>query len=255
MKLFLPLVMLGLALAGCRSGTLLDPNDPTEVAVRKPEVLRRNLKGASDMLNQRKMRGEIDDAEYDRLIKQYAEDLIRETELEQVPVDEAWLYAEVLITARQWQVVEPLLREAVKHAIETENTDRRVNDSLRLARVEAELGKVPEAIEIAKATFSAGVLDKAPILPAILYEVVPAGKGKEHDAELAQLLEKAIEQHEAVVVDPALEAGKAFLIARPHHVRKGWEEAARLYQAAGKSEDARRCALQSEQVGMSSGNL
>ena len=53
-------------------------------------------------------------------------------------------------------------------------------------------------------------------------------------------LEKAIEQHEAVVVDPALEAGKAFLIARPHHVRKAWEEAARLYQAAGKAEDARR---------------
>jgi hypothetical protein len=257
MKLPIWLLGVGLLAAGCRTGTLPDPNDPHDVVAQKPEVLRRNLNSASDMLNQRKDRGEITDEEYHNRLKQYAQGLLKENDVKQIPAEQAYLYAEVLLTAEQWEKAKAVLQEAVKYALESKNQDRRVNDSLRLARVEAELGHIPEAVEITRTTFSAGVLDKAPILPAVLYEIVPAAKshlGKD-GAIVADLLRDAIKQHEEVLVDEKLEAGRAFLIARPHHIRVAWEEAARLYSTAGKQDDARQAAAMSERVGRSAGSV
>jgi hypothetical protein len=109
------------------------------------------------------------------------------------------------------------LKEAVKYA---SNPDRKVNDTLRLAQALGKNGKVGEAISTAKAVFGAKDEDAAPILPATLYEIVPATEGKGKNKELAAILKEAIACHMRVKVDAATDAGKFFLAARRHHVNK-----------------------------------
>jgi len=77
-----------------------------------------------------------------------------------------------------------------------------------------------------------------PILPAVLLAIVPAGEGKGHDAELADLLEQAAAQHEQVVVDANTIPGRIFLLARPKHIRNAFLKAAELYEKAGNSAKA-----------------
>lgn len=79
-----------------------------------------------------------------------------------------------------------------------------------------------------------GPEDKAPILPAVLLEIVPAGRGKGSDKALADLLVAAMDQHFQTRVDPATEPGKAFLVARKYHIRNSIELASRLYRTAGQ---------------------
>ncbi|MCC7230722.1 MAG: hypothetical protein IT203_10045, partial [Fimbriimonadaceae bacterium] len=56
MKRWFGLTLL-ILLAGCKNGVLEDPNDPKIAGVMAPDVLRRQLKGTSDMLMERVTKG------------------------------------------------------------------------------------------------------------------------------------------------------------------------------------------------------
>jgi tetratricopeptide (TPR) repeat protein len=224
-------------LAGCRPEPIPNPNDPAQVELMRAEVILRNLRYASDTANMRVQRGEITEEEAKRLVSEYARKLTDAVELERIPAEEAWQYGEAFRAARNWTAARAALEVAVQHA---PNEDRRINDTLRLAHVLAELGEERQAIETARTAFDAGPHDSAPILPATLLEIVPAAEGKGIDAELARLLEDAIALHEDTMVDPESEAGKLFLFARPHHIASAWTKVIELYQAAGEDELAKQ---------------
>ncbi len=211
---------------GCRTGTLPDPNDPRDVGLLSPAEVRRNLKATSDFLNYRVLIRDIGEKDRERLIARRAEELLKETDLKDIRERDAWEYGEILITAGQWAKAKKVLEIALRHPV---NEDRRVNDTLRLARCEANMGEVSQAIAHARSTFSASKLDAAPILPAVLLEIVPAGLGKGHDVELGELLLDSIPQHERVYVDPTLGPGKAFLAAKPHHIAHAYADAVRIF--------------------------
>lgn len=226
-----------LSLAGCHFTTFPDPNDPNSGVDLQPEVLRRQVKGASDALYARVLSGEITESRYRELLTQYTDELLKTTDIEGIDPAHAWEYADVFRTAQQWKPAEALYRAAVKAA---KDDDRRVNDTLKLAEAVAHLDRVPEAIETARKTFDAPPQFKAPILYGVLYEIAPAARGKKHDAEVARLLEDAIRQSDLTEVDVNSEAGRAFLTALPHHQRNARQLAATLYLNAGKPDDAER---------------
>jgi predicted negative regulator of RcsB-dependent stress response len=232
-------------------GTPPDPNDPKQAGLMTPEVLRRDLKGASDSLLERLHSGEIDDAQFKDLMARAANLLLKSVKVENIPSQKAWEYGEVFVTARKWKEAKQALEIAVKAA---KDEDRRVNDNLRLARVLAELGDVQGAISTARGVFNTTDGAAAPILPATLLEIVPAAEGKKHDAELGALLEDAIKCESRTIVDTNTEPGKAFLMARPFHVRNAWNKIMELYLAAGKEDEVkaaagRRDAMMREQAG------
>ncbi len=229
-----------LALSGCGAKSPPDPNDPAIVGILQPEVLQRNLRWASEMVNDRVARQEIDDEEGRKLLAKYAEELVEKVDFKHMRETQAWQYAEIFRTAERWDLAEKALDMAVAHALKHNNDDRRVNDALRLAQAQAHLGKHELAIKTARSTFSAREQDKAPILLAVLYEIAPAARGHNLDAELARLVEDAIEQHTKVVVDAEDEAGRAFLAAKAHHLRNAWQMVIDLFRAAGKIDEAER---------------
>ncbi len=226
-----------IAIAGNLShlGTPPDPNDPTQAGLLTPEVLLRSLSGASDNLLERVRMGELSDEEYKNELSKAANKLLGQINIDKIPPAKAWEYGQVYITARRWEDAQKALEIAVK-AAKTE--DRRVNDTLRLARVLAEMNQIPAAIQKAKTAFTTGDTDAAPILPATLYEIVPAAEDKGHDPELAALLEQAIKCEERTIVDPKSNPGQDFLQARPFHVRRAWDKVIQLYRRAGKNADA-----------------
>lgn len=229
--------LISFSLSGCHFGTFPDPNDPKLAGDAQPEVLRRQVKGASDALFARQMAGEISEKQFQDLLAQFSDDLLKSTPVESVDPDKAWEYAEVYRTARKWKEAETTYRIAVKAA---KDDDRRVNDSLFLAEALAQQGKIDEAISSARSTFDTTGPYKAPILYAVLYQIVPGGKRKGKDAELARLLEDAIRQSDLVEVDESTESGKAFKFALPHHQHNARELAAKLYLGVGKAADAER---------------
>lgn len=240
-RLILLLVALA-TVAGCRTGTLPDPNDPAAAGAMAPDVLRQNLKGVSDMLNERLETGEINRREYQALIQRAANELLEKTQIDFIAPERAWEYVEVLRAAGQWDAAVKYARVAVDHAKRTKNSDRFVNDSLRLAEALAQTNKVPEAIRTARTTFNVERTAMAPILMATLYEIVKAGEQKGHDVALARLLEEAIRCHELTIVDPKTEAGKAFLGAKPTHLRRAWTKVIQLYLAGRRDDLARQAA-------------
>ena len=227
-------------LLGCQFPTFPDPNDPRGAGTGQPEVLRRQVKGASDALFARVVGGEITDREYRDLLASYTDDLLKGVKVEDVDPSKAWEYGEVFRTGRLWKKAEAAYRVAVKTA---KDEDRRVNDTLSLAEALAQEGRVEEAVETARRTFGTEPEHKAPILYAVLYRIVPGGQGragKAGDLLLARLLEDAVRQSNLVRVDERTEAGRTFLVALPHHQHGARELAARLYLAGGKEEDAER---------------
>lgn len=241
-------VVLGV-LAGCQTATLEDPNDTKTAGVLAPDVIRRQLKGTSDMLMERVAKGEISDDEFKQYIAKRANELLDDLPLDQVDPAKAWEYGEVLRTAQRWPQAKQALEIAVKEAEKSKgNEDRYINDLLRLAHAEAKLGQVKEAIATASRSLTATPNGSAPILPGVLLEIVPAARGKGHDPELAALLEKAIDKHMATVVDPKSEPGMMFIAARPHHVRNAWRTVIDLYVKANKDGEARKAIARSEQV-------
>jgi hypothetical protein len=242
MKRLSPLLLV-LALVGCNSPTLPDPNDPNEVGVVQPDVLRNNIQSVSDNLFARVQKGEISDAKFQELMGDYANKLLESAKIKTVPADRAWEYADVFRTARRWKEAKIYLEIAVKAA---KNEDRRVNDSLRLAEANAQLGDIKAGIALVRSTFTAPPPEKAPILISTLLEFVPAAEGKGHDGDLAKLLLDAIPQAEKTLVDPKFDAGAAYIAARPHHIQNAFIRAIGLYTSAGQNDKAREAAMASQ---------
>ena len=227
-------LLLAFVVAGCQVvDPLPDPNDPTQVGILQPEVLRRNLRAASDAAMLRVVREEITESEAQKLVQEYAERSIGSIDLDHIPDVQAWEYAEVFLAAKNWPLARAALIVAVKN---TNGEDRRVNDTLRLATAEAHLGNVKEALTIARTVFDTPDPSAAPILLAVLYEITPPSRAKGQDIELAKLIEDAITQHQRVRVNRRSDAGRAFLQARPYHIRRAWQAIFELYEAAGRKE-------------------
>lgn len=211
---------------GCQLPTLPNPNDPIAGVNRPPKALLADLQNAYSMLSVRRMKGELSQGTMRRYMRKFASELVEEIDLTKIKATEAWEYAEVFRTAERWDLAEKAYRMSL---LRMKSQDRRINDSLHLAQSLAMQDRVPEAIATAKSVFDAAPNDSAPILPAVLLEIVPAAKGKGHDSDLADLLRQAIDIHLATVVDPTTDGGKAFLLAQPHHVQDAWEMIAQLY--------------------------
>lgn len=227
-------------LAGCNFTAPPDPNDPSDVDVIQIEVLRRNLNWASQAVNERVEQGEISDEEGKKLLADSARRLLAKVKIDKINPAEAWEYGDIFRTAKEWELAMRAFNVAVDFARKMKDEDRRVNDTLRLAEAMGRLDKVDEAIKTVRLTFDTIPTCKAPILLAVLYEVVPACEDKKKDTELAKLLEEAVFQHEQVVVDPNSEPGKAFMMAKMHHLRNAWEKVVRLYRDAGEEDQARQ---------------
>lgn len=233
-------------LGGCKTGVLPDPNDPSDVGVLSPDTVRKNLFWANSMLIEREHNGEITPAQSRDFIAKRARELLSALDITKVNKDDAWEYGEIFMTAKEWKGAKVFLEQAVKGA---KNEDRRVNDSLRLAQVDARLGDYASAIKLARSTLNAPDTDGAPVLPSVYLELAPIVRGHGLDVELAQLVVDAVAVHKRVKVDPNLDAGKAFLFARRHHILHALQLAIDLdknanrldlAQAAQKQFDAER---------------
>lgn len=242
---FLVLALLGVGvLPGCYFDTLPDPNASGTGELISARVMQRNIADAYARLDARVRRGEINQEARDRMIRDLVDTIAGYIRLEDIPKGEEWAYADVLRQAQRYEEAEQLYRIAVESA---PTEDRRVNDSLQLARVLALQGRVGEAVEMARSVFDAPPREKAPIMMSVLYEIVPAGLGRssQDDLALARLLEDAIGQHTLVEVDPELDSGKAFLAASPRHIDRAWTEVVRIYRDLGR-EDLMRAAFRKQ---------
>ncbi len=241
------LLLLALAAPGCKLRPPPDPNDPKDVGVLQIDVLQRNLRQASQAVNERVANGEITDEEGKKLLAESANKLLGSVDVGKINAVDAWKYGDLFKTAERWEQARQAYELAVATAAKAKNEDRRVNDSLRLALALAHLGKIDEAIEAARKTFVTPPSDKAPILMSVLYEVVPAAEGKGKDAELAALLEDAIQQHEKVIVNPDSDSGRSFLAAKRFHLEAAWEKVTSLLLSVGKRDEALEAAKRAKQ--------
>ncbi len=249
---FLPALLVGLALvwslccvSGCYSGQFADPNDPTSAGLMQPDVINNDLKDASDTINDRVAKGYITVDEGRKILSDYAKHLLGKVKVEETPVAEAWKYGQAFITAKEWHHAIAMLKVALKNP---PNEDRWVNDTLRLAHCEAEIGHVDKAINLTKSTFRATPKWKWPILYATYLEIVPAAlkhsTGK--DLVLAQLVEEAIHQHELAWGDPSKKKYQAWLQYRDFQIRNAWGYIATIYKKAGQTKLAQQALAEAE---------
>lgn len=200
-------------LAGC--GQLPNPNDIARIpGPNRPEAAQRLLSSAAEYLDERVKAGELSDAQRVDLIRQNAEGLVQTIDPNDVQDEDLWIYGDLLRTTGRWSDAADVLGKAAKVAA---SWDRRVNDTLRWSSALAHEDKVPEAIAVARSVFNAPPDQSAPILFAVLYEIVPAAQGKGHDRELADLLEAAVGTQARTKVDPKTDVGKAFIAAARFH--------------------------------------
>jgi len=218
--------------AGCHTGTLPNPNDPNVVGGLSPDNIQDQMSCISDMLQIRLARQQINDTEYNDLLEKAADSLLVNFNSDRVEPSKAWQTSKVMITAKHWADAKPVLEAAVEWAKINHNRDREINDTLRLARVEAEMGDVPQAIKTARTVFVLKPWEGAPILYATQLEIVPACRGKGHDVEVAKLLEDAIAIDLNVQVDATKTEGRDFLRYRPMHVADAWAGVVELYEDA-----------------------
>ena len=241
---FTVIVLVLAMLSGCKTAVLPDPNDPADVGQLSPETVRRNLMWANAMLIEREHAGEITPYESRDFIAKRATELVGSLDITKVNPSDAWEYGEIFMTAKEWKGAKTFLEQAVKAA---KNEDRRVNDSLRLAQVDARLGDYADALKLARSTFNVPERDGAPVLPAVYLEIAPVLRGHGADAELAQLIVDAVAVHKRVIVDPALPAGQAFMIARHHHILRSLELAMELFKNANRPDKVQAIQKQWEQ--------
>jgi hypothetical protein len=242
-----------LLLTGCHTGTLKDPNDVATAGDQTPKVLRAQLESAADELNLRKARREISDRQYNRLFTKIAQDYLAQVKDKKITKENASDWGEVMIDARDWKGAEPALESAVEAERKPAGQDFHalgdfITDTLKLAQVKAQLGKVPDAVKLVRSVFNVPPKAKVPILTSVLYHIAPAGAGKGDDLELADLIKDSITQHQEAVVDPGTDGGRDFLFARPHHIQRAWEEAAILYASGGRQDLADQAMAQSRQA-------
>lgn len=246
--LFLVAVVLAIAGLLAYLGRTANPRSPNDLSLAGPEQakqMRGQLASAYQQLERRVVRGEIDDAERSARMKTLAGSLADKVNLEAVPDASAFDYGEVFRTAERWTDARALFALARDKA---PNDDIRVNANLRIAHCSAALGEFESAAAAIRATFAAPPGNKAGVLLATLYEVAPLLRGKGRDADLAKLLEEAITQHRKTVIDPKTEAGQAFLMAMPTHVRNGWIAVIGLYRAAGEMDEAARASRDADKM-------
>src|SRR6476659_9043092 len=111
------LSLLGLvAIAGCQTGVLEDPNDPVAAGIMAPDVIRRQLKGTSDMLMDRVGTGQLSDQQFRALIAKRANELLKDLPLDKVEPARAWEYGEVFKAAEKWDLPKQAEEIAVDHA-------------------------------------------------------------------------------------------------------------------------------------------
>jgi hypothetical protein len=222
--------MLALCLVGCRFGQLPDPNKAEPSAKFDGEALQKSVRAADETLTERLVRGEISEGTKREMLHDFIREQIGEIDLNAIPKDQVWRFADVYRQLEDWKTTEVLYSRAVDNA---KDEDRRVNDTLRLAEVKARLGDVPKGLELVRSTFDVKPEGKAPILLAVLYEFAPAALGQGHDLEVARVLEDSTAQHLLTIVDPSSEAGQRFLEARAHHLSRAWEIIVRIYRGTG----------------------
>ena len=246
-----PVLLLSLVavLFGCQTSTLPNPNAPEDVGPLSADNMKDQLGSISDSLQIHVWHQEITDKEYRELMQQAAEGLLKGYTADRIEPAKAWKYAEVLVTAHRWPDAKVALEIAVEWAKRNHNEDRRVNDSLHLARVLSELGQVEEAIKLARTVFDVRPVDGAPILYGVLDEIVPAGRGKGKDLELARLVEDAIAITQRVQVDPSSQSGQLFLRYRPERIRRGWFTAALLYDHSKRPDLADKARANAHAIG------
>lgn len=173
------------------------------------------LSSAMEYLDARVRRGEIDDAKRLDLIRERANELLQTIDPKAVAPEDLWIHGDLLRSTGRYEDAAKVLARASKAA---QSWDRRVNDTLRYASCLAQIGRVDEAIKAARTVFDAPDQETAPILPATLYELVPAAQGKGKDRELADLLQEAIKCQQRTKVDLASDEGKQFVVARRYHI-------------------------------------
>lgn len=201
-------------MVGC--GQYPNPNDLSAIAPEfRVDVANRRLLAAEAILQYKVEHREITDERRNELIREVSEDFLKKVDPTKVPDSDQWMYASLLRVTDRWPEAEASLKIAVKVA---KTPDRRVNDTLKLAQAMAKNGEVAEAIVTAETIFDAADVDVAPILVSVLYEIVPATKGKGHDKELVDLVQKAVECQERAKVDEKSEGGRAFLLASRYHL-------------------------------------
>lgn len=233
MRKFRWFLLFGLAaIVGCKTGTLPDPNDPKQAGSLTSENIIGLTSSISDSLQSKVAIGIITDDQAKVLLQQEADSLLVGFSPDKTDVTKLWQIGNVMITAKHWKDAKPVMEAAVEFAKLKHNEDRRINDSLKLARVQAELGDVSEAIKIARTVFDAAPTQAVPILYGTLSEIVPAGRGKGHDLELAKLLEDAIGTALKAEVNPNSGAGRLYLLARPHKIQEAWKLIEDLYEDA-----------------------
>lgn len=216
LSLFAVLSLIG----GCHFAQLSDPNEIVGAQTIDAEVVQRNIAQSYDVLSKRVQKNEITEEEMKSMIGKTVKQITDQVEVSSIPDAGAWRFADLFRQAGDLKTARALYERAIKVA---RDEDRRVNDSLQLARVIALEGDIDGAIKVAETTFSAPPKEKAPIMMSALYEIFPAGKGKGKDVELALFLERAIDQHMLVQVDSSSSAGKTFLEVMPIHIGKAWD--------------------------------
>lgn len=218
------LLWLGLFLAGC--GQFPNPNDLATIpAENRAGIAYKRLDAVEDTLDYKVTHNEITDEQRNDLIRELCEDMLKTIDPSKVPYADQWMYATLLRVTDRWKDAEVSLKEAVRVA---DSPDRKVNDTLKLSLAEAKNGEIEESLKTANSVMDVADKDAAPILPSVLYEIVPALEGKGHDKELADILAKAIECHKRVKVDQSSDAGRQFLIARRYHIQKAQKKIEQL---------------------------
>lgn len=185
----------------------------------------RELDSAKEYFAERVARAEMTDEERNRRLLDETERLLKYLDPEKIAPEDLWIYGDLLRSTGRTAAAAEVLARAAKLAT---SWDRRTNDTLRWATCLAKIGRVREAIAAAASVMDAPAKDAAPLLPATLYELVPAAQGKGADRELAALLELAVAAHRRTTVDPATPEGKGFLIARRFHIRRAEAKIAEL---------------------------
>ena len=241
MRRYLSLLIIAMFLVGCHTPTIANPNDPAQVGVLSGENIVDQLESASDGLALHRDKREISEMQYEAIMAQYARQL-----LVGFSSGKAFKYGKALITAQMWPEAKQVLEVAVNEAKLAHNEDRRINDTIRLARVLAELDDAKGAIETARTVFDAKPRDSAPILLGVLYDIVPRARLRGVDVELAKLIEDAIQINMRVLVDPSTKEGALFLNARPRHVHIAWETVISLYTDANRPDLASEATKKAE---------
>ncbi len=216
-----------------------DPNEPDQDGQIPIDILEGDVRRMYQRVALQKHRKRLNQAEADGIFLEFVRERARGINLALVSSKQAYRFGEILRTARMWPEAKRAFERAV--SVAGQNQDRRVNDTLRLAHCEAELGNVRAAVQLTVSTFDAPPGNKPPILLAVLLEIVPAAeKNGGNPAILAGLLMQSVEQHLRAEVVADSTAGRAFFSARPYHVRNACEKAIELYTKAGRTEEVKQ---------------